>query len=55
MDFEDWMTQVNALFQTHYSCHSDDVEDWLWYDSWQAGLSAEEAFEDWEEEQRRYL
>jgi hypothetical protein len=55
MDFDAWLAQVDALFENHYGFHHDDVEDWLWHDSFRAGDTPQVAFEDWEAEQRRWL
>lgn len=52
MDFDKWMEQVDAIFLDYYQLPADSFEDWLWYDDYTSGLSPQQAFDSWGEEQR---
>ena len=47
MDFDSWKLEVDKLFVQTFELTSDDVEDYLWYDSFRAGATPKEAFEGW--------
>ena len=47
--FEDWMDQVDKIFLNYLGLSYEDVADYHWRDLYDAGMSPQEAWEDWEE------
>ena len=49
-DFDAWLVALDRIFITVCGVSHDDVEDWLWRDDFNNGLSPLEAFRQWHDE-----
>lgn len=45
MNFEQWMKQIDSIFEQITGMSSSDFEDYHWWDCWNDGLSPSEASE----------
>lgn len=55
MDYDTWINKVDSFLVREVGLHHDDMEDWLWYDSFEAGDKPEEAAKEFLYEQDFYL